>query len=50
MDPKTRTLLQVTLEDAMDADKVFTMLMGDDVASRRDFIQANAEYVKNLDV
>jgi DNA gyrase subunit B len=50
MDPKTRTLLQVTVEDAMDADKIFTMLMGDDVASRRDFIQANAEYVKNLDV
>jgi len=50
MDPKTRTLLQVTLEDAMDADRIFTMLMGDDVASRREFIQINAEYVKNLDV
>lgn len=50
MDPSTRTLLQVTLEDAMEADRIFSMLMGDDVASRRNFIQDNAEYVKNLDV
>ncbi len=50
MDPDSRTLLQVTLEDAMEADKIFSMLMGDDVASRREFIQENAEYVKNLDV
>ncbi|MBN2540812.1 MAG: DNA topoisomerase (ATP-hydrolyzing) subunit B [Bacilli bacterium] len=50
MDPDQRTLLQVTLEDAMEADRIFSMLMGDDVASRREFIQENAEYVKNLDV
>ncbi|XMB71545.1 DNA topoisomerase (ATP-hydrolyzing) subunit B [Mycoplasmatota bacterium WC30] len=50
MDPDTRTLLQVSLEDALEADRVFYMLMGDDVASRREFIQTNAEYVKNLDV
>ena len=50
MDPDTRTLLQVNLEDAMEADRIFSMLMGDDVASRRDFIQENAEFVKNLDV
>jgi DNA gyrase subunit B len=50
MDPSVRTLLLVTLEDAMEADRIFSMLMGDDVASRREFIQENAEYVKNLDV
>ncbi len=50
MDPVQRTLLQVTLEDAMEADRIFSMLMGDDVLSRREFIQDNAEYVKNLDV
>ena len=50
MDPKYRTLLQVTLEDAIEADRIFSMLMGDDVASRREFIQENAEYVTNLDV
>lgn len=50
MDPNERTLLQVTLEDAMEADRIFSMLMGDDVLSRREFIQENAEYVKNLDV
>lgn len=50
MDPVGRTLLQVTLEDAMEADRIFSMLMGDDVLSRREFIQNNAEYVKNLDV
>lgn len=50
MDPETRTLLKVSLEDAMDADHVFSMLMGDDVAPRKDFIQENAEYVQNLDV
>jgi DNA gyrase subunit B len=50
MDPETRTLLQVTLEDAMDADRVFSMLMGEDVLSRREFIQENAVYVRNLDV
>ncbi|MCD6482612.1 MAG: DNA topoisomerase (ATP-hydrolyzing) subunit B [Candidatus Izimaplasma sp.] len=50
MDPSTRTLLQVTLEDAIEANEVFSMLMGDDVAPRREFIQTNALYVQNLDV
>lgn len=50
MDPETRTLLQVSLEDAIEADRIFSMLMGDDVSSRREFIQENAEYVRNLDV
>ena len=50
MDPSTRTLLQVTLEDAIEANEVFSMLMGDDVAPRREFIQTNAIYVQNLDI
>jgi DNA gyrase subunit B len=50
MDPSTRTLLQVTLEDAIEANEVFSMLMGDEVAPRREFIQTNALYVQNLDV
>ncbi len=50
MDPNTRTLLKVTLEDAIEANEVFSMLMGDDVAPRREFIQTNALYVQNLDV
>jgi len=50
MDPNTRTLLQVTLEDAIEANEVFSMLMGDDVAPRREFIQTNALYVQNLDI
>ncbi|MFP3324695.1 DNA topoisomerase (ATP-hydrolyzing) subunit B [Planococcus sp. SIMBA_160] len=50
MDPDFRTLLQVTLEDAMTADETFHMLMGDDVEPRRNFIEENASYVKNLDV
>ncbi len=50
MDPQTRTLVQVNIDDAMEADEVFQMLMGDEVAPRRDFIQENAEYVKNLDI
>ncbi len=50
MDPETRTLLQVTLEDAIEANDVFSMLMSEDVAPRREFIQKNAVYVQNLDV
>ncbi|WP_033544051.1 DNA topoisomerase (ATP-hydrolyzing) subunit B [Planococcus sp. CAU13] len=50
MDPDVRTLLQVTLNDAMTADETFHILMGDDVEPRRNFIEENARYVKNLDV
>ncbi|QMS84949.1 DNA topoisomerase (ATP-hydrolyzing) subunit B [Candidatus Xianfuyuplasma coldseepsis] len=50
MDPGARTLLQVTLEDALEANEVFSMLMSDEVAPRREFIQKNAIYVQNLDV
>ena len=50
MDPDTRTLLQVTIEDAADADKVFDMLMGASVPPRRRFIQTHARQVRNLDI
>ncbi len=50
MNPATRTLLEVGVEDAAKADQVFQMLMGDEVAPRKAFIQANAKSVKNLDV
>jgi DNA gyrase subunit B len=50
MDPETRTLLQVTMEDAVEADAIFTRLMGEEVEPRRLFIEQNAKYVKNLDV
>jgi DNA gyrase subunit B len=50
MNPDTRTLLQVTLEDAAAADQVFSILMGDDVESRRGFIQRNAKDVRFLDI
>ncbi len=50
MDPAKRTLIQVTINDAIDADHVFDMLMGEEVEPRRDFIQENAQYVKNLDI
>lgn len=50
MDPDARTLLQVTMEDAVEADSVFTQLMGEEVEPRRRFIEQNARYVRNLDV
>lgn len=50
MDPESRTVMQVSLEDAIEADAVFSMLMGDRVEPRRDFIQENARAVRNLDV
>ena len=50
MDPETRTLLQVTIEDAADADKIFDMLMGSSVPPRRRFIQTHARQVRNLDI
>jgi DNA gyrase subunit B len=50
MDPETRTVLRVTLEDAVDASKLFDELMGDNVEPRREFIEANAKYVSVLDV
>ncbi len=49
MDPESRTLLQITLEDAMEADEVFTVLMGTRVEPRREFIQDNADAVRHLD-
>lgn len=50
MDPESRTVMQVALEDAIEADAIFSMLMGDRVEPRRDFIQENARTVRNLDV
>jgi len=50
MDPDTRTVRQVTLDDAMAADHMFSVLMGENVEARRDFIETNAKYVQNLDV
>lgn len=50
MNPETRILIKVTMDDAMKADQIFTLLMGDEVEPRREFIQANAKYVKNLDI
>ena len=50
MDPDKRTLFKVTMDDAAEADRIFTILMGDVVEPRRQFIQENAQYVRNLDV
>ena len=50
MDPERRTMIKVTMEDAVKADEIFTILMGDKVEPRKEFIEKNAEYVKDLDV
>ncbi|MFA5834190.1 MAG: DNA topoisomerase (ATP-hydrolyzing) subunit B [Bacteroidota bacterium] len=50
MNPETRTILQVGIENAADADRTFSILMGDEVEPRRQFIEKNAKYVRNLDV
>ncbi len=49
MDPETRTIIKITLEDAVKADETFSILMGDKVNPRREFIEKNAQYVQNLD-
>ncbi len=50
MNPETRTLIKVSMEDAVEADKIFTILMGTEVEPRREFIERNARFVRNLDV
>ena len=50
MDPSVRTLLKVDIDDAVEADRIFQMLMGDEVEPRRNFIEKNAKFVRNLDI
>jgi len=50
MDPKTRSLLRVSIEDALQADLWFTTLMGDDVSGRKNYIEKYGHFVKNLDI
>ena len=50
MNPATRSMMQITPEDAMAADEIFSLLMGDQVEPRKQFIQENSDLVKDLDV
>jgi DNA gyrase subunit B len=50
MNPELRTLKRVSMEDAVEVDKLFSKLMGDEVEPRRQYLEANAKYVQNLDI